>query len=114
VQAEHRAPAAVSIVPEQGRLNRTSPGDADNDGYNELSGDYKIVAEAKQIDVTLTPHTPRLTDPALEIAGLPAGKLIVTVDGRLIDDCVRLANGNVLIVLPLELDRAATVSVRVR
>ena len=51
----------------------------------------------------------RLVDAATNIRALTKG-----LEGRLVEDVVRLPNGNVLIELPLQLDHAATISVRVR
>jgi len=113
-QDQHNMQAVVSVPEDQGRVNRTSAGDANNDGYNETTGDYRIVAEARQVDVTLTPRTPALFHPVVQVSGLPAGKVVATVEGRLIDEVVRLPGGNVLVEIPVQVDHVTTLSLRVR
>lgn len=112
--AAHESPAAVYIPEELGRVDRNSPGDVNNDGFNERLGAYCVVAAGPRVEVTLTPSGASIPRPILQIAGLPEGNLRVTVEGRLVDRWVRLADGQVIIALPLHLERAATVSVRMQ
>jgi hypothetical protein len=49
----------------------------------------------------------------LEISNLPPGKVLVTMEGRLVEKIVRLDNGRVLIALPGALERATMVNVKV-
>lgn len=111
---QHDAPAQVSIPEEQGELLRQTPGDANNDGYNELLGAYQIESRNGRLDVTLTPRTPAIVKPVLEITGLPEGKLVITIEGRLIETFERLTDGRVLITIPHRIQRTATVNVRVQ
>lgn len=111
--ASHQSPAEISVPQLLGRVDRSSPGDANNDGYNESSGSYEVVAFGPRIEVTLAPRTAVLSRPVIEIAQLPGGTVLATLEGQLISSPVRLANGNVLIELPARLQRAAVVNVRV-
>jgi hypothetical protein len=113
-EAQHQKPADISISAEHGRLNRATPGDANNDGYNESTGSYQVLANSRQLDLTISPRTSILAWPVLEISNLPPGEAIITVEGRLIDDIAHLPNGNLLVILPLELDRPTAVSIRVQ
>jgi hypothetical protein len=113
---QHAAPAEVTIAAESmGRVNRSTAGDADNDGYNESRGAYQIVARGERIEMTLTPRAAApLSRPVLEIAGLPPGAIRVTMEGRLVAGASRLPNGDVLIELPGEIVRPVLVNIRVQ
>lgn len=110
---QHRQPGKVSVGQTPGRVRRTTPGDADNDGYNELTGAYQLEAEGARLEVTIEPDE-QLVSPVLEIVGLPVGRVTVTAEGRLIDDHARLPDGRVLIRLPLRFQRPLSVLVRVQ
>ena len=110
---QQKSPATLSVPEELGRLERNAPGDRDNDGYAELRGAYQLKAIGPRFEVKITQQTPRLLRPVLEIAGLPAGRVLAHVEGQQIERVSRLKNGNVLIMLPNTLDRAVTVNVRV-
>jgi hypothetical protein len=114
--AQHAAPADVSIPDSMGRLNRSTPGDADNDGYNESLGAYQVVARGDRIEMTLSPRSAPLSRPVVQIAGLPPGSLRVTVDGTLVPGAVRVpSSGDVLIEVPSEqIVRPVLVNVRVQ
>jgi hypothetical protein len=112
---QHAAPAAITVPESMGRPNRSSAGDANNDGYNETRGAYEIVATGSRIEMTITP--PRevaVSRPVLEIAGLPAGPVRVTMEGRLVPGAIRLPGGEVLVELPGQIEHATMVNVRVR
>jgi hypothetical protein len=110
----HQSPAALSVPETLGRVNRNSHGDADNDGYNESLGAYELIASGPRFEVTLSPQSVPVPRPVLEIANVPAGQLLVTMEGQLIPSTRRLENGNVLIDLPTRLARPAAVNVRVQ
>lgn len=114
LQAEHRSPASISIPEEQGRLDRRTPGDANNDGYNEQRGAYQIVAREVRLNLQITPRTARLVRPVLEISGLPAGDVLVTSEGMLISQTQRLPDGRLLVMLPLTLERPTKISLRLK
>jgi hypothetical protein len=111
---QQEAPAEVEIAEEYGRLDRDTPGDRNNDGYNELRGAYQLAARTSRLEVTLKPRGGSLAVPVLEIAGLKPGKALVTVEGQLVDRSTRLDDGRVLVELPLILRRAATVNVSIK
>src|SRR6266850_3955768 len=113
IQTYHDNPARLEIAEDFGRLNRNSPGDHNNDGYDETSGAYQIIASGPRLEFTLSPRSGLLVRPVVEISGLPAGPLSATMDGRWVERIVRLENGNVLIELPGESAFPVTVSVKV-
>lgn len=111
---QHRAPAAIEIPEDQGSLNRRSPGDANNDGYNETLGAYLVTATKPRIEIHITPRTAQLIQPAIQIRGLPAGKIVATLEGRLIEQTDRLDDGSVLVIPPHQIQRPVTLNVRVQ
>ena len=113
--AQHSSPAELSVPESMGRLNRSTPGDADNDGYNESRGAYEVVARGDRIEMTLSPRSGTLSRPVLEIAGLPPGQPRVTVEGRLVPGAVRLSSsGDVLVEVPGQIVRPVLVNVHVQ
>ena len=113
--AQHASPAELSVPEAMGRLNRSTPGDADNDGYNESRGAYEVVARGDRIEMTLSPRSTALSRPVLEIAGLPPGQPRVTVEGRLVPGAVRLpSSGEVLVEVPGQIVRPVLVNVHVQ
>jgi hypothetical protein len=112
-EKQQQEPAEVEVDRETGRLDRDTPGDRNNDGYNELRGAYQLVAKGARLHVTLKPKNGTIPLPVLEISGLPAGPLQVNVAGRLIERTTRLDDGKVLIELP-GVRLAATVDIAVK
>ncbi len=110
----HAQPATVDIQEDQGRVERLTPGDANHDGYNELTGSYRLTVTAGRATVVLRPAGSAMARPVLEIAGLPEGEAVVTVEGQLVTDTARLPSGALLATLPVRVDRATVVSVAVR
>jgi hypothetical protein len=113
-ERQHGAPADLIVPEEFGRIDRDTAGDRNNDGYNEVRGSYQLVAKGPRFEVTLKPNTHFLAQPILEISGLPAGNVLATVEGQLIEKTTRLPNGNLLVRVPLTLERATTISITVR
>ena len=111
---QHATPAEVDVPEALGRLNRSTPGDANNDGYNEQRGAYQIFAGGPRVELTITPRTSTLSRPVLEIAGLPPGNVLVNMEGQLIAGAIRLSNGNLLLELPARIERPTLVNVRVQ
>jgi hypothetical protein len=93
-------------------LNRSTPGDANNDGYNEARGAYQVIASGPRVELTITPRTSALARPVLEIAGLPPGNVLVNMEGQLIAGAVRLSSGDLLLELPAKIERPTIVNVR--
>jgi hypothetical protein len=111
---QHASPARVEVPAEQGRVDRNTEGDANNDGYNESRGAYAVRAAGARLELTLTPRNPQgLFRPVLEVAHLPPGKVQVSLEGRLVEQIMRLEDGTVLIDLPVRVTRPATVYVKV-
>lgn len=110
---QHANPAEIDLAEEFGRVDRDTPGDRNNDGYNELRGAYQLIAKSTRLEVVLKPRT-ALAVPVLEIAGLRPGSVLVTVEGQLMDRTSRLDDGRLLIELPLILRRAATMNISVK
>ncbi|HVT87523.1 MAG TPA: hypothetical protein VHD56_01615 [Tepidisphaeraceae bacterium] len=113
-EKQESSPAEIQIPQEMGRLDRRSSGDVNNDGYNEFRGTYMIAATGPRLDVTFVPRSVPIMRPILEIAGLPAGKALVTIEGRLIEKTFRLDDGTLLVEVPARIDRSVTVNVRVQ
>ena len=111
---QHASPAEPIVPDEFGRIDRDTPGDRNNDGYNERRGSYQLVAKGTRFEVLLRPHATPLVRPVLEISGLAPGEALVTVEGQLIEKSTRLANNNLLVELPIALRRPTTVNVTVR
>ena len=112
--AAHASPAEVTIPEALGRLSRNTPGDADNDGYNEQLGAYQIQASGGRIELTLTPRSTAVPRPVLQIAGMPQGKALITIEGRLVEKSTRLPGGDVLVELPARITRPTLVTVRIQ
>ncbi len=111
---QQSSPAEISVAEEWGRVERNTPGDRNNDGYEETTGAYQLKANGLKMEVTLTPRTAKLVRPVIEIAGLPTGQVLANVEGRYIDRSTRLANGHVLVEIPGTIHRPVTLTVRVR
>src|SRR5687768_13034423 len=112
--AAHATPGDVSVPAELGKVDRNTEGDRNNDGYDESTGAYRVSASGPRVEVTLSPKTSPLTRPILHISGLTEGKVLVTMDGQLIDRSLRLAGGDVLLELPMRVVRTTTISASVR
>jgi hypothetical protein len=109
------SPPAIEVNPELGRVNRNTAGDANNDGYNETRGAHQLVASGARMEMTIIPHTSFATRPVFEIAGLPEGNVLVTIEGRLVEQPgVRLPDGSLLIELPVRIDRPTSVNLRLQ
>jgi len=112
---QHETPAEIVVHEAMGRLNRSTAGDANNDGYNEARGAYQVIAAGPRVELTITPRTSVLARPVIEIAGLPPGNVLVNMEGQLIGGAARLSgSGDLLIELPARLERATLVNVRVQ
>jgi hypothetical protein len=108
------SPGRIEIAEEFGRVDRNTAGDRNNDGFNEARGAYQINATGARLELTLAPADAALVYPVLEVRGMPAGDAVVTVEGRIIDQVVRLDDGTVLIEIPARLDRPSGVGVKVQ
>ncbi len=112
--AAHVSPADVAVPETMGRVDRNTPGDANSDGYNELLGAYQIQATGGRLEATITPRSTAVPRPVLQIAGMPQGPALITIEGRLVERSTRLPDGQLLIELPVRLTRATLVSVRIQ
>ncbi len=111
---QHNSPADLNVAEELGRVDRDTAGDKNNDGYNEQRGSYQLIAKGARFEVKIKPNTPMLAYPVLEIARLPAGNVLATVEGQLIETTIRLPNGNLLVIVPATLERATAVNIVVK
>jgi len=112
--AAHASPAEVSVPEMMGRLVRNTPGDANNDGYNEQLGAYQLAAAGARIEATLSPRTTAVPRPVLQVAGLPDGKALITIEGRLVERSTRLKDGQLLVELPARITRPTLVTIRIQ
>jgi hypothetical protein len=113
MQTSHETPARISVPEELGRVNRNTPGDGNNDGYDEVTGAYQIIATTSRLEFTLAPRAGALIRPSVEISGLPAGPATATMAGKWVERIVRLPNNNLLLELPGEFTFPMTVNVKV-
>ena len=111
--AEHETPAEFRTDEATARLERNTPGDANNDGYNEHLGAYTLVALGSRVEFTIVPRTPSLTWPIVQIRDLPPGQVRATIEGKLIDTHTRLPDGTLLLKLPVRIDQPARVQVTI-
>jgi hypothetical protein len=109
----HATPAAIHVEEDFGRVDRNTAGDANNDGYNEQSGSYQVVANGPRVEFSIVPNTSLLVRPVIEIRDLPAGEVTGTMEGILLRRIVRLRNGHTLVELPGGLERGVTVNLKV-
>jgi hypothetical protein len=113
LHTQHQTPAQIEVTEGMGRVDRNTPGDTRNSGYNPTTGSYRIIATGPRIELRFIPHGVPVLSPILEISGLPFGKPLITLEGRLIEQSTRTASGTLLVELPAQIDRAVTVNVRI-
>jgi hypothetical protein len=111
--AQHRAPAKIEVSEGMGRVDRNTPGDTHNTGYNPTTGSYRIIATGPRIELRFAPTTAPVLSPILEFSGLPFGDPIITLEGRLIEQATRTSSGTLLVELPAKIDRPVTVNIRI-
>jgi hypothetical protein len=111
---QHASPAEMVVPDEFGRVDRDTPGDQNNDGYNERRGAYELAAHGTRFEVAIRPHAIPLVRPVLEITGLAAGDALITVEGHLVEEYTRLPNGTLLVEMPMALRRPTTVNITIR
>jgi len=120
---EHRAPytkqhssvATIEVAEETGQIDRVSPGDVNNDGYNETTGVYRVIARIGRVDWTIHPHPGSpIIRPIIEIANMPPGTVGATIEGKWVETSVRTPAGHVLVEVPLIIERPITLNVGVR
>jgi hypothetical protein len=115
LQSSHANPGTLEILDESARVDRTSAGDRNNDGYNELEGLYRVATQGPRVQLALTPDAGKpIVGPMLRFDNMPAGEVQVYVEGKLIDASYRQPDTSVLVELPMTLQRRTTVEVRVR
>ncbi len=112
--AENDSPAMIEIPPDQGRVERTLPGDRDNDGYDESRGCYTIRSTASRLSVRLSPQKFPVSWPVIEVIGLPPGAVSVWLEGQIVPWVTRLSDGKTIIELPVKLQRPIEAQVRVK
>jgi hypothetical protein len=113
-QDQQTSPAQIEIHETMGRVERRTPGDENNDGYNEAHACYMITATGPRLEMTLTPRSVPIARPMLEIKGMPPGEALVTVEGRLINSILRLPDDTLLVEIPGKIDRPTAVNVRIQ
>ena len=111
--ASHERPGEVIVDESTGRLNRDTPGDANNDGYNETRDAYQIVAAGSRLSLRLVPNgdTP-VASPVFEIRNLIGQNITATVEGRLFRSIWRVDDSTVLVMLPITIDRPTEITIK--
>lgn len=112
--AENASPALIEVVGSEGRIERSLPGDANNDGYDERRGCYAVRAIADRAAVRLTRQGGTVKWPAVEVYDLPPGPVSVWLDGEIIPWSVRADDGRLIVELPIDLERPVELQVRVK
>jgi hypothetical protein len=112
--AENASPASIEIVGNEGRIERSLPGDHDNDGYDEIRGCYPVHAIAGRVTLRLTKQHATVKWPVLEVFDLPPGTVSVWVDGEMVPWATRADDGRTIVELPIELERPVEVQIRVK
>jgi hypothetical protein len=108
------SPAEIQIEETMGRVERRSAGDENNDGYNEIRGAYMLSATGPRLEFNIVPRTVNTYHPVFEISGMPEGKVLATVEGRLVEQVTRVEDGTVLVEIPTKIARPTTVNLRVQ
>jgi hypothetical protein len=67
-----------------------------------------------RLELTLIPRSTAVPRPVVQIAGMPAGKALITIEGRLVEQSTRLADGQLLVELPVRITRATLVTIRIQ
>jgi hypothetical protein len=110
---QQNSPATIEVPESMGRVNRSTSGDANNDGYNEAKGAYQIIANGPRLEIKITPNSVPVLEPILEITALPKGNVLVTIEGRLVEQMLRLPDGTLLVQIPAKIGRPTSVDLRV-
>lgn len=109
---QQESPGEIQVAEDLGRVERNSPGDANHDGYNEALGCYELKAVGPRMEFTITPKNRKIIRPIIEIAGLPRGKLLLNIEGKVVEKYSWLKNGNAVFEMPVIVDRPVTVEVK--
>ena len=72
-----------------------------------------ISATAARLQIDIKPGRIPVIRPVFEITGLPEGKVLINVEGQIVEAATRLPNGRVLVILPLRFERSTSISLRV-
>lgn len=109
----HSHPADVVVDDATGRLDRDSPGDANNDGYNEVRGAYEIIARGGRVNLKIVPHEGvPIVSPVIEIKRLTGGVPTAWVEGRVFQSACSAGADSTLVVLPIRIDQPTEVTLR--
>ena len=106
------SPGEIQIAEDLGRVERNSIGDANHDGYNETLGSYQLKAAGPRLEFVISPKTNKIFHPIIEIAGLPRGKLLINIEGKVVEKYGWLKNGNAVFEMPVLVDRPITVELK--
>ena len=109
---QQQSTGEIVIAEDQGRVERNSTGDVNHDGYNESDGTYQIKANGARLEFKLTPQNHKIIRPIFEVAGMPKGRLVINVEGKVVDKFSWTKNGNALFELPIIVDRPITVELK--
>ena len=76
-----------------------APGDLDRYGFDESQGCYVLGARAGNCRFTIQPTAAGVRNPVFRVIGKWDGPVTVNVEGRLLGEVVRLADGSALFVI---------------
>ncbi|MGC4033551.1 MAG: hypothetical protein QM754_17830 [Tepidisphaeraceae bacterium] len=107
------SPGDLAVDDATGRIDLETPGDANNDGFNETRAAYQVIATAARVRLKLTPAGNPIVWPLFEIHGLPPEATVVTAEGKLIDRTARLPDGTLLVQLPIRIEEPTEITVGV-
>jgi hypothetical protein len=96
----------------RGKLESMHPLDADNDGMADDLGAWMVQLHQGRASFTLDPQQRQIVHPLFLVTGVPPGQgVFVNVDGHQTRSSVTLAEGGVLVQVPLRLKRAVHVEI---
>lgn len=102
----------IQILDDSARIDRNSPGDSNQDGYDESIGSYRIFALTPTVTLRVSPQDKPVDRTLIEVSKLPPGEVRVTVEGELVDRIHRFKDGRVLVELPITVDRPMQIEIR--
>jgi len=102
VAGDYQHPAGIMAL--VGQSTTDAPGDDDRDGFNEAEGCYELAADAGCLRVRFDPGGRLRHQPVFRVRGVVPSRTWVYADGRIVTTGERDAAGNLLFVLPEQVE----------